>query len=508
MKKMNKKEINLKGPVSTLIAFIILICIFSFILNKIGFQGYRTVISNGILADTLVNVKNILSVSGIRFIMGNVITNFSSFEPLALLIISLIGIGIADKSGFLNVIFKPLKRVKIGIVIYITILVSLICTSLGDYGYAFLIPFVAVMYKYLDRNPLLGIIITYLSLTLGYGTGFILNYNDYSLGILTELAATIDVDPNFTYSLTSTLYIKLISFILLSLLLYGTITRFLLPKFPIKAKVEIEELNNSKKGVALALISGFISILVVIYMIIDINLPGAGILLDHDSTTYVAKLFSDNAPFKEGIVAIISAVMMIMGFVYGKFSGNIKNSSEYSLGLSKNFENLGMLFVLLFFTAELLAILDWTNIGIVIASNLITFVSKLQFSGILLIITMFIIIVLMSILIPSTITKWEISSPVIVPLFMRANIAPNFTQFIFQIADAVGKAFSPIFVYFIIMLSFLQKYNIDEKKQISIFGVFKLMMPTIIIVSICWIIFISLWFLTGFPIGPNTYIAL
>lgn len=508
MRKMNKKDKKLRGPVSTLIGFIVLLCILSFILSKIGFQGYQTVISNGVLADSLVKVKNIISVSGIRFIAGNIVTNLKNFEPLALLVISLIGIGIVEKSGFFNILFKPLRRVKFGIIIYFTILLALLSTVLGEYSYVFLIPFVGVMYKYLDRNPLFGIIIAYLALTLGYGTGIVLNYNDYNLGLLTQTAARVDVDPDFVYSLTSTLYIKLVSFVGMSFLLYATVTRFLLPKFPLKSRVEEVEFNDSKKGMFCALFVALAIILLAIYMILDINLSGAGILLDHNSSTYIAKLFGENAPFREGIVIIISVILMISGFIYGKISGNIKNSNEYSLGLSKDFENVGLLFVLFFFIAELFAILEWTNIGVVVSANLITFLSKLQFSGILLILALFIVIVLMSILIPNTETKWQIASPIIVPLFMRANIAPSFTQFVFQIADAVGKVFSPIFVYFIMMISFLQKYNTDEKKQITIGGALRIMLPTILIISLCWIIFICLWFLVGFPIGPGTYIAL
>lgn len=507
MKTIRKKKENQRGPVSTIIAIIIGISVLSFILNRIGFQGYQTSIVNGVLADSMVRVKNVLSMSGIRFIVGNTITNFKNFEPLVLLIISLIGIGICEKSGFLNTLFTPLKRVKFGVIVYFTILFALMSTIIGEYSYIFLIPFAGVMYKYLDRNPLLGILITYLSITLGYGTGIIFNYNDYSLGLLTEAAATVDVDPNFLYSLTSTLYIMIFSTLVLSFLLYIVVNKFLVPKFSIKSRNE-EELNSSKKGFALSLLAGFGSMLIILYMILDINLPGAGLLLDSSSDTYIAKLFSEEAPFREGLVVIISFIMMIFGFVYGKFSGNIKNSSEYSLGLSKNFENLGLVFVLMFFLSQLIAILDWTNIGVVVASNLIRFMSQLQFSGVLLIVIFFVVIILMSILIPDTMTKWKIASPIIVPLFMRANINPSFTQFLFKIADAVGKAFSPIFVYFIIMLAFLQKYNLDEKKQISVFGVLKLMMPTILMMTVFWIIFVSLWFLIGFPIGPGTYTTL
>jgi len=507
MRKNKKIKENLRGPVSTILGFIIGICILSLILNKLGFQGYKTSIVNGILTDSIVNVKNIISSDGIRFIIGNAVTNFKNFEPLVLLIIALTGIGICEKSGFLNALFSPLKKVKFGVIVYLTILLSLISTVIGEYSYVFLIPFTGVMYKYLDRNPMLGILITFLSITLGYGTGVIFNYNDYSLGVFTQNAATIDVDPNFVYSLTSTIYIMIVSTLVLSFLLYTIMNRFLVPKFAIKTKNE-EELNESKKGFALSLLSGVIVLCFVIYMVIDLDLPGAGLLLDHSAETYIAKLFSSDAPFREGLVIIISFLMMVVGFVYGKFSGNIKNSSEYSLGLSKNFENLGLLFVLMFFISELIAILNWTNIGVVIASNLISFMSKLQFSGVLLIIVFMFIVILMSVLIPDTISKWQILSPVAIPLFMRANITPSFTQFLFKTADAIGKAFSPIFIYFIITLAFLQKYNIDDKKQISVFGVMKLMMPTILITTVFWFIFLALWFLIGFPIGVGTYTTL
>ena len=66
--------------------------------------------------------------------------------------------------------------------------------------------------------------------------------------------------------------------------------------------------------------------------------------------------------------------MMVSGFIYGKISKNIKNSHEYSLALSKNFENLGLMFVLMFFTSIMVSIIDWTNIGVVISANLVDFI--------------------------------------------------------------------------------------------------------------------------------------
>ena len=192
---------------------------------------------------------------------------------------------------------------------------------------------------------------------------------------------------------------------------------------------------------------------------------------------------------------------MIAGFIYGKISKNIKNSHEYSLALSKNFENLGLMFVLMFFTSIMISILDWTNIGVVISSNLVDFISSISLSGIPLIIIFMLIVIVMSILIPDTLAKWQLLSPVVVPLFMRANITPDFTQFIFKIADGIGKSITPFFVYFIIMLAFLEKYKKDDNMKITVFGTLKMISPVVLILGLFLIIFVVLWYLIGIPVG-------
>ncbi len=502
-----KKKNSTHGPVSTIIVLAVVIAILSFILKFVGFQASKTIINNGVLEDNIVTVKNIISVSGIKYLIGNVISNFQNFLPLVVVIISLLGIGICEKSGLLNAVFSPIKKVKLNVIIFVTVLIGIISTVIGDYSYLFLLPFVGVAYKYLDKNPIIGIITVYLGITLGYGTGIIFNYNDYLLGDITQLSASFDVDKSYTYSLYSNIYIMIASTVILTYFLTMLIGRFILPKYPKRqiALKEEQELNISKKGVICATISSLLFVLFIIYMIIDIDLPGAGLLLNHDASTYVAKLFGDGSPFKEGIVIILALIMMISGFIYGKISGNIKSSNDYSLSLSKNFENLGFMFVLMFFISQLTAIINWTNIGEVIGAKLVEMVSTLQISGLPLIIVFFFVVIIISIFIPDVITKWQLITPTIVPLFMRANITPNFTLFIYKVADAIGKSITPFFVYFIIMLAFLEKYRVDEKKQVSIFGTLKVMLPIILCVMIFWLLLICLWYLINFPIGVGTY---
>ena len=217
------------------------------------------------------------------------------------------------------------------------------------------------------------------------------------------------------------------------------------------------------------------------------------------------RLLGNDAPFSSGIMFIIMGIMMICGFVYGYTSGNIKNSTEYSVALSKSFEGLGYVFVLLFFVSQMVGILEYSNLGPVIATNIISFISSLTVSGIPIIIMFFIAIILISILIPSTEAKWNLVAPLSIPLLMRANVTPSFSQFVFRVADGIGKSFTPFFVYYIIMLAFLEKYNTKENTKITVFGILKTILPTLLLFTALWLVIILCWYLLGVHTGPGVY---
>ena len=271
-----------------------------------------------------------------------------------------------------------------------------------------------------------------------------------------------------------------------------------------KYNKEVAEVSNNKFSVP-TLILFVVLFLIVVYMIIP-GLPGSGILLDNNSTRYIDKLFGAASPFSNGFIFIFSSILAICGLFYGYLNG-VRSSSVYTKGFSKSFDGLGYLFVLMFFISQLEGLIEWTNIGVVFGTKLIDIISNLQLSGVFLILIFFIVVVLMSILMPSTLAKWVIASPVAVPLFMRSNITPDFTQFIFQIADSVGKGLTPLFAYFIIMIGFMEKYNKTEE-SITITGTMRMTLPIVGIIGLVWIFIIALWFISGVPIGINGFSTL
>lgn len=500
-KKREKKSYN---PIFMITILTLIIMIASVFFSLFGIDGQRAAISNGTLETSLVVVNNIFSIDGLQYIFNNITSNFAILEPLALLIVSLMGVSIGTTSGLFEAMFRPLRKLNLNIITFMTLLIGVLGSFIGGSAYVILIPLIAVMYQYIGRNPMTGAITVFLGITIGYGTNVIFTYDDYLLGTLTELAAKADIDQTYQFRLLSTEFIMLASTILITFLGTVILNRFLTDKLPKKFKVN-EDVVVSKKGILASLVTFIVLVLIVIYMIIPgLKFPASGALLDFNSNVYIEQLLGPNSPFRNGIVLIVSGIIMTCSFVYGRISGTMKDNHEYGVGLANSFKDLGYLFVLLFFISVLTSILEYTNLGIVIASRLVDFTSTLPISGLPLIVITFGIVILMGILIPNTYTKWELASPIMVPLFMRANMAPEFTQFLFRAADGIGKCISPVFVYFIILVGFLQKYNRTDK-DVTIFGTLRLMMPSIILFLILWLLILIGWYVVGLPLGSGSY---
>ena len=343
----------------------------------------------------------------------------------------------------------------------------------------------------------------FIGISIGYGTGLVYNNEDIILGTLTQAAASLDVDKNYVYAYNSNSYFMFVSTFILSLVGVFIIHGVLDKKVPKSTYEETEELVVSKKALYYSNLALVFMLLIILYMIVP-GLPGSGVLLG-DGESYIEKLIGNNSPFYQGFTFIVLGISLVCGYIYGYISKNIKNSNEFSVGLSKNFEGLGYVFVLLFFVSQMLGILEWTNLGKVIACGLVSLVGSFTFTGIALLIVFFIAVVLMSILMPDTQSKWNIVSPLIVPLMMRTNIAPSFTQLVFRIADGVGKSITPFFAYYMIMLAFLEKYNTKENNKITVFGTLRLILPTILLFAGLWLLILVGWYIIGLPTGPGIY---
>ena len=471
---MIKEKIK-KSPIMTFIILIFSTILISGFLHFINIQSEYTTVNpvTSDLVNNVIEVKNLFSLRGIKHIVTTAVSGFVNFEPLPMLIIVLIGIGMLEKSGFLKTFFTLITRnTKKYTVTFILILISLLFSVMGNIGYVVMLPIGALLFKYGKRNPLGGIIATFASLSFGYGI-------------------------NVFYAL----FFMIVAVIILATLFTNITEKKVMTKLS-RYDYDEDEYNVTNKdlrGLVISVGVGILYLLIIGYMIIP-GLPLSGTLLDHSGTRYIDMLFGSNSLFSQGFIFIVTLWFVIIGLVYGYVTKKFKNNNDVAIGLGHSLDDIGGILVLIFFASLFINVYEESNIGIVITAFLTKLISALSFNGIMLIVISFILIGIANIFCPNSITKWSIISATMVPLFINSSISPEYANIIYNLGDSVTNGLTPLLTYFVIYVAFMEKYNKSEK-TITLFGSQKFMLNYACVSFIVMFMLIVCWYLIGIPTG-------
>lgn len=527
---INKRKLKLKKfylhPITMFILLTLLVMIISLVLNLSQFQAtYNTVNVNTMeLESHLEVVENLFSFDGLKFIISKASTNFLSFGPLGMLLLSLIGITIGEGTGFIETLTKRhiSKLSKTGLT-FLVIFLATTSSLINEVGYAILIPLAALIYFINNRNPILGIITAFCGVAFSYGVSVFIGSAEVSLMGYTRQAAWL-IDPNNHVPLSANLIFIMVATIILSIVGTVIIEKIISPRIGKYKKeeelskteqyrvIDIEEEEQKrlerdkyeKRGLRFALVVAIIILIIFIYSLIP-NLPFSGMLLDMNEETYLKQLFGDNSYFQDGFTYLVSLVFILSGIAYGIGSKSIKNDKEIIEKAGKKFSNLGSMFILMFVASQFIAIFRKSNIGTVFTAWLAGRLESLSITGIPLIIVSLLLIAISNFLLTSPASKWMIFAPVVVPKFMQSNISPDFAQIVMRAGDSMTKGFTPLLASFVIYIGYLNIYNLQKEKPYTIRESLKMITPYFLIISITWILLIIGWYIIGLPVGPNAY---
>ena len=503
------KKIREKILLHPIMSFIILILITIGISGLISLfdvtNNYNTVnTKNFSIETTMVAIENLFSLRGLKYIFSNTVSNFASFTPLSMLLITLLGIGIMDKTGFLDTLFYVLTRkLRKNVVTFILVFICILSSITGDIAYIVLIPIGALLFKYGKRNPQAGIITAFAAISSGIGLNIFISSVDSTLITYTKNAANL-LKEGYDIKTTSFVIIMIVAIIALAFIITNITEKNIIPrlgKYEEKEEEKEEKYVTKKelKGLYLALIIGAIYMLIFIYNIIP-GLPFSGNLLDYTQTLYIDKLFGYNSFFNSGFVFVITILFFILGLVYGIKTKEIKNQRDVCDDLSHSLDGMGKVLVLIFFASAFISILKYSNIGTLLTSWFADIISKTSFTGLPLIFLIFILTAISTLILPASINRWVILSPVAVPVLMNSGISPEFAQIIFRAGESVTYLLTPAMAYFAIYLAFMEIYN-QDKKGTGLFSSLKFMLPYSIGTLVMWIIIITVWYLVAIPLG-------
>jgi len=511
-----RKKIKEKITLHPVMSFIVLIIV-AIVLSGIMSIFNASVTYNALNAvkldylSTTESVNSLLSLSGIKYIFSNTVSNFANFTVLPHLIIILLGIGVMEYSGFLKTAVGVLtKKAKKKVITYVIVLICLLASLMGNLPFIAFIPLSALIFKYGKRNPNIGIIAAFASLTCGYGLSLFFTSIDSSLAKLTTDAAHM-LDANFSFGTFSLMLIMLIAILIMSFVITHITETYIVRKLPKYEFEEDETLNDDEltkgqlKGLVLAGLGSLVYLVIFIYNIIP-GLPFSGNFLNYAETLYIDKLFGADSFFANGFVFIVTMLFIIWGLLYGIGAKTIKNNREFIESLGYSLNGIGKMLVLIFASATFISIFKQTNIGNVIVAALTKLIANSNFSGLALIILLFGASAVATLFVPGTATKWAIMSSEVVPTFINVGISGEFTQLIFRFGECAALGLTPLFAYFIVYLAYLEKYNQDEKTM-SLRASMKYQASYSVCTAGVLLALIILWYLISLPLGISGSVA-
>ena len=512
---MKKREFKLH-PAIVLFMLTIIVMVISSVGGILNLETtyYNVNSVTGELEAQVVVINNLFNRTGLQYLVSSMLSNFTTFAPLGTLIIGLMGVGVAYKSGFLNTFFKMVTKDKPKkLFTFLVVLFGVVSAMFYEAGYVILLPLAAILFMNLGRHPSIGVSAAFAGISFGYGANIVVNGVDNVLINYTQTATKI-LDQNYAVSLSGNLIFMIFATLAIAYLGMVITERYVVPKLGKYNLSEEEDIDltaevtkKEKKGVGVALLFSTIVSLIIIYCIIP-GLPFSALFLYLKEDMYVAQLFGDLSYFKQGSVLIFSALLGFTGLVYGMRVKTIRNSRDLMDCMSYYLRGFASLLILIFFAAQFVLIFKATNIGVFIVVSLTELLESLQLSGMVLIILTFIIVGICTIFVPSLSTKWAIMSPVLVPMFMQSSFTPEFSQAVFRAADSSTKGITPLFTYFVILLGFLQIYNSKKKDVITLVDGMGLMLPYTIAFSVLWLLIILAFYIIGLPLGFNTGVML
>ncbi|MBQ8647649.1 MAG: AbgT family transporter [Oscillospiraceae bacterium] len=449
-----------------------------------------------------VEVFNLLSVEGIRYLWSNVITNFSGFAPLGMVLVAVIGSTVAEKSGFLIALMQRLLgKASPVIVTAVVMFLGINLNIAGDAGFIVLPPLAAILYLSIGRSPLLGIYVAYASVAAGFCANVLLGLSDALAYGFTEQAARM-IDPNYSASMAINWYFLIASCIILTIAGTALVEGFVVKRFPMTPE-KLAQYNYDENAGKLsdvekkALIKAGIAFVIYIVVLVMMSLPLFGdraILADETGS-----ITNSAAPFTKGIVFTVTLALFIPGVVYGVCTGKYKNDKDLWADISLGFSEMGNYVFMCFFISIFTNFFSVSKLGTILAISGANGLKAIGLTGVPLMIGLIIVACFVNLFIGSASAKWAILAPVYIPMMMLMGYDPAITQAVYRIGDSITNPLSPLFTYMPVVLGFARKYD----KDVGLGTVIANMIPFSVTFALTWIVQVIVWVTLDLPLGPG-----
>lgn len=494
-KVLNAVEIagnKLPDPVTLFLIFCVVIVFISHLVANSGVSVVHPSTHKTITAVSLMTKENL------QKILSQIVNNFQGFPPLGLVLVVMLGVGVAEKTGLMETAMKNVvTKVPANLVTFVIMLAGICANAAGDAGFIVLPPLAAVVFLAIGRHPLAGIFVAYGGVSAGFAANVMVNMSDVLAASFTIPAAQV-VDPKYVATPAMNYYFICVSTLILALtgvFVNAKIVEPRLGKYNQDVTAEssrVEKLTDLQlKGLKWA----GISFVLFVAAVAALSFGDNAFMADPQTNSILAW----KAPLMQGIVPLITGMFLIPGLVYGKITGGIKSDKDVVSMMGKSMGEMGGYIVLAFMAAQFLAYFNWSNLGIILSVTGAEVLKNAGITGIGLIIGFIVLSSVINIFVGSASAKWAIMAPVFVPMFLLLGYDPALTQMAYRIGDSITNPISPLFPYFPIIVAFAKQYE----QKCGMGTIIANMMPFSVAFAVVWTIILIFFMIFNLPLGPD-----
>jgi aminobenzoyl-glutamate transport protein len=445
--------------------------------------------------NTTTTVSSLLSGDGIRFICTSVVPNFINFGPVGIILVAMIGVGLAERAGLIGALIRKIviiapRPAMTAIIVTLGVLSSIA----SDAGYLVLIPLGAAAFHSLGRNPLVGLAAAFAGVAAAFGANFLVKPIDGILAEMTNDAVQI-VDPAQSIDLTANFYFGIASSVLLIAVCTVITDRVIEPRL---GEYHGDAPNEESQGLTAeesrGLIFALLTLVVTLLLLCLLTLPPGAPLRNPQTGEIIG-----DSPFMASLVFFIMVVFAVTGIAYGIGARTIKSTSDGIDAVTRTLSDLGGLLFLFFVISQFVAYFNYSNMGTILAVKLANILQDADLGAVPLLLGFIVIGLLLSIPVPNILPKWAIMAPVFVPLFVKLGVAPDAVLAAYRVSDSPPNVINPMLPHFALVIGFAQRWQ----KDAGVGTVVAMMLPYAAATFLAWVLLFLAWYSLGLPFGPG-----
>ncbi|MEJ5239197.1 MAG: AbgT family transporter [Limisphaera sp.] len=459
----------------------------------------RTVVRNAageVVSAQPIRVQNLLTGERMTQFLTRIVKNFTEFPPLGVVLVAMLGVGVAEHSGFVRVAMRSLLQITPRWALTpMLALVAVLSHSAGDVGYVMVIPLGGAMFAAAGRHPLAGIAAAFAGVSGGFSATFLPSSLDPLLQGFTQAAAQI-LEPERTVNPLCNWYFMSASSLFIILAIWVLTDRVLEPRLrrisvdgEMAGELRLERVSPRERR---AFWMALVAVVALLGGLALAAAPTASPLRAPDG-----RLTSHGAPLMEALVPLIALFFFIPGLVFGYVAGTLRNHRDVIHGTARVMNTMGYYLVMAFCAAQFTWAFRESNLGALTAIKGATWLQAIGLPAAVTVVGIILLSAGVNLLVGSASAKWALLGPIFVPMLMELGLSPELTQAAYRIGDSSTNIVTPLLPYFPLILVCCQRYC----RSAGAGTLLTTMAPYSIVFLTLWSLLLLLWWALGIPLG-------